>query len=68
MGKQDNLDEEMTVELNLDDGTTVVCAVFSFNKNSCCSAVVFKDLADFRNNADLVYVIEFYIVFFNVDL
>ena len=27
MGKKDNLDEEMTVELELDDGTTVVCAV-----------------------------------------
>lgn len=29
MGKQDNLDEEMTVELNLDDGTTVVCAIIT---------------------------------------
>ena len=27
MGKNDNLDEEMTVELTLDDDTTVVCAV-----------------------------------------
>ena len=29
MGKNDNLDEEMTVELNLDDGTTVVCAIIT---------------------------------------
>lgn len=29
MGKNENLDEEMTVELNLDDGTTVVCAVIT---------------------------------------
>ena len=29
MGKQDNLDEEMTVELNLEDGTTVVCAIIT---------------------------------------
>ena len=29
MGKQDNLDEEMTVELNLDDGSTVVCAIIT---------------------------------------
>ena len=27
MGKKDNLDEEMTVTLELDDGTTVDCAV-----------------------------------------
>ena len=29
MGKNENLDEEMTVELNLDDGTTVVCAIIT---------------------------------------
>ena len=29
MGKQDNLDEEMTVELNLEDGTTVTCAIIT---------------------------------------
>ena len=27
MGKNDNLDEEMTVELTLEDDTTVTCAV-----------------------------------------
>ena len=29
MGNQDKLDEEMTVEFNLDDGTTVVCAIIT---------------------------------------
>ena len=29
MGKNDNLDEEMTVELSLEDGTTVVCAIIT---------------------------------------
>ena len=29
MGKNENLDEEMTVELNLEDGTTVVCAIIT---------------------------------------
>ena len=29
MGKNENFDEEMTVELNLDDGTTVVCAIIT---------------------------------------
>ena len=29
MGKNDNVDEEMTVELNLEDGTTVVCAIIT---------------------------------------
>ena len=29
MGKNDNLDEEMTVELDLEDGTTVVCAIIT---------------------------------------
>ena len=29
MGKNDNLDEEMTVELSLEDGTNVVCAIIT---------------------------------------
>ncbi len=29
MGKNENLDEEMTVELNLEDGTTVTCAIIT---------------------------------------
>ena len=29
MGKNENLDEEMTVELSLEDGTTVVCAIIT---------------------------------------
>lgn len=29
MGKNENMEEEMTVELNLDDGTTVVCAIIT---------------------------------------
>ena len=29
MGKNENLDEEMTVELNLEDGSTVVCAIIT---------------------------------------
>lgn len=29
MGKNDNLDEEMTVELDLEDGTTVTCAIIT---------------------------------------
>ena len=29
MGKNENLDEEITVELNLEDGTTVVCAIIT---------------------------------------
>lgn len=29
MGKNDNLDEEMTVELNLEDGTNVTCAIIT---------------------------------------
>ena len=29
MGKNENLDDEMTVELNLEDGTTVVCAIIT---------------------------------------
>ena len=29
MGKNENLDEEMTVELDLEDGTTVVCAIIT---------------------------------------
>lgn len=29
MGKNDNLDEEMTVELSLEDGTNVTCAIIT---------------------------------------
>ena len=52
MGKQDNLDEEMTVELNLDDGTTVVCAIISILEVEGQDYIVLLPLDENGENED----------------
>ena len=52
MGKQDNLDEEMTVELNLDDGTTVVCAIITILEVEAQDYIVLLPLDENGENED----------------
>ena len=52
MGKQDNLDEEMTVELNLEDGTTVVCAIITILDVDGQDYIVLLPLDEDGNNDD----------------
>ena len=52
MGKQDNLDEEMTVELNLDDGTTVVCAIITILEVEDQDYIVLLPLDENDENED----------------
>ena len=52
MGKQDNLDEEMTVELNLDDGTTVVCAIITILEVEGQDYIVLLPLDENGENED----------------
>ncbi len=52
MGKQDNLDEEMTVELNLDDGSTVVCAIITILEVEGQDYIVLLPLDENGENED----------------
>ena len=52
MGKQDNLDEEMTVELDLDDGTTVVCAIITILEVEGQDYIVLLPLDENGENED----------------
>lgn len=52
MGKNDNLDEEMTVELNLDDGTTVVCAIITILEVEGQDYIVLLPLDENGENED----------------
>ena len=52
MGKQENLDEEMTVELNLDDGTTVVCAIITILEVEGQDYIVLLPLDENGENED----------------
>ena len=52
MGKLDNLDEEMTVELNLDDGTTVVCAIITILEVEGQDYIVLLPLDENGENED----------------
>ena len=50
--KNDNLDEEMTVELNLDDGTTVVCAIITILEVEGQDYIVLLPLDENGENED----------------
>ena len=52
MAKKDNLDEEMTVELNLEDGTTVVCAIITILDVDGQDYIVLLPLDEDGNNDD----------------
>ena len=52
MGKVDNLDEEMTVELDLEDGTTVVCAIITILDVNNRDYIVLLPLDEDGNNDD----------------
>ena len=52
MGKQDNVDEEMTVELNRDDGTTVVCAIITILEVEGQDYIVLLPLDENGENED----------------
>ena len=52
MAKKDNLDEEMTVELNLDDGTTVVCAIITILEVEGQDYIVLLPLDENGENED----------------
>ena len=52
MGKNENLDEEMTVELSLDDGTNVVCAVITILDVDGQDYIVLLPLDEDGNNDD----------------
>lgn len=52
MGKNDNLDEEMTVELNLEDGTTVVCTICTILDVDDQDYIVLLPLDEDGNNDD----------------
>ena len=52
MGKNENLDEEMTVELNLEDGTTVVCAIITILDVDGQDYIVLLPLDEDGNNDD----------------
>lgn len=52
MGKQDNLDEEMTVELSLEDGTNVVCAIITILEVEGQDYIVLLPLDENGENED----------------
>ena len=52
MAKVDNLDEEMTVELDLDDGTTVVCAIITILEVDGQDYIVLLPLDENGENED----------------
>ena len=52
MGKNENLDEEMTVELNLEDGSTVVCAIITILDVDGQDYIVLLPLDEDGNNED----------------
>ena len=52
MGKNDNFDEEMTVELSLEDGTNVVCAVITILEVDGQDYIVLLPLDEDGNNDD----------------
>ena len=52
MGKQDNMDEEMTVEMELEDGTVVNCAVITILEVNSKDYIVLLPLDENGNNDD----------------
>ena len=52
MGKQDNMEEEMTVELTLDDGTNVTCAIITILEVEGKDYIVLLPLDENGNNDD----------------
>ena len=52
MGKNDNFEEEMTVELSLEDGTNVVCAVITILEVDGQDYIVLLPLDEDGNNDD----------------
>ncbi len=52
MGKQDNMDEEMTVELTLEDGTSVTCAIITILEVEDKDYIVLLPLDENGNNDD----------------
>ena len=52
MGKNDNLDEEMTVELTLEDGTNVVCAIITILEVDGQDYIVLLPLDENGENED----------------
>ena len=52
MGKNENLDEEMTVELTLEDGTNVVCAIITILEVDGQDYIVLLPLDENGENED----------------
>ena len=52
MGNTDNLDEEMTVELELEDGSNVVCSVITILEVEGKDYIVLLPLDEEGNNED----------------
>ena len=52
MAKVDNLDEEMTVELDLEDGSTVVCAIITILEVDGQDYIVLLPLDENGENED----------------
>jgi len=52
MGKQDNMDEEMTVEMELEDGTVVNCAVITILEVNSKDYIVLLPLDENGDNQD----------------
>lgn len=52
MGKNENLDEEMTVELTLEDGTNVVCAIITILEVAGQDYIVLLPLDENGENED----------------
>lgn len=52
MGKNENFEEEMTVELNLEDGTTVVCAIITILEVEGKDYIVLLPLDENGENED----------------
>lgn len=52
MAKVDNLDEEMTVELDLEDGTTVVCSIITILEVDGQDYIVLLPLDENGENED----------------
>ena len=52
MGKQDNMEEEMTVELTLDDGTNVTRAIITILEEEGKDYIVLLPLDENGNNDD----------------
>lgn len=52
MGKQDNLDEEMTVDITLEDGTEVTCAIITILEVEDKDYIVLLPLDENGNNDD----------------